>query len=272
MSSRLTSILLSSLLMLPLSFNATAADPSQDLTTLHHMRLAAQKTLCDFFMFNGMEGDQRYAKQIKVSEDQVNAALQELQDLSGEGSKALQNQLQQQWLAYQEELKALITALETEGFTDLQPIADLAKRNQQLLVLSGELYGKIQQESSTSVPPLTERSRELGLLMQSISVNYASRNASVGGTFIGGSGGEDEKPIDELATDFQTRLAELKASPRNTPEIKASLQSVQTKWNYIEKSLKNYNENSVPFLISKYSEQIISGLEKTSELYAAGKL
>ena len=121
----------------------------------------------------------------------------------------------------------------------------------------------------TSVPPLTERSRELGLLMQTIAVNYASRSASVGASFLGGG---DERAIDELAVDFNKRLQELKASPRNTAEIKASLQSVQTKWNYIEKSLKNYNENSVPFLISKYSEQIISGLEKTSELYAAGKL
>ena len=77
---------------------------------------------------------------------------------------------------------------------------------------------------------------------------------------------------DQVAEPLEKRLQELKASPRNTAEIKASLQSVQTKWNYIEKSLKNYNENSVPFLISKYSEQIISGLEKTSELYAAGKL
>lgn len=270
MSSRLTSILLSSLLMLPLSFSAHAGEPSQDLITLHHLRLAAQKTLSDFFMFNGMEGDQRYAKQIQASEEQVNAALQQLQDLSGEGSKALHSQLQQQWQAYQIQLKDLITALETEGFTDLQPVADLATHNQQLMSLSGELYGKIQQESSTSVPPLTERSRELGLLMQTIAVNYASRSASsVGASFFGGG---DERAIDELAVDFNKRLQELKASPRNTAEIKASLQSVQTKWNYIEKSLKNYNENSVPFLISKYSEQIISGLEKTSELYAAGKL
>ncbi len=269
MSSRLTSILLSSLLMLPLSFSAHAGEPSQDLITLHHLRLAAHKTLSDFFMFNGMEGDQRYAKQIQASEEQVNAALQQLQDLSGEGSKALHSQLQQQWQAYQIQLKDLITALETEGFTDLQPVADLATHNQQLMSLSGELYGKIQQESSTSVPPLTERSRELGLLMQTIAVNYASRSASVGASFFGGG---DERAIDELAVDFNKRLQKLKASPRNTAEIKASLQSVQTKWNYIEKSLKNYNENSVPFLISKYSEQIISGLEKTSELYAAGKL
>lgn len=269
MSSRLTSILLSSLLMLPLSFSAQAGEPEQELVTLHHMRLAAQKTLSDFYMFNGMEGDQRYSKQIQASEDQVNSALQQLQDLPGEGSKALRSQLQQQWQSYQVQLKALITALETEGFTDLQPVADLAAHNQQLMSLAGELYGKIQQESSTSVPPLTERSRELGLLMQTIALNYASRSASVGASFFGGG---EERGIDELADDFNKSLQELKASPRNTAEIKASLQSVQTKWNYIEKSLKNYNENSVPFLISKYSEQIISGLEKTSELYAAGKL
>ena len=41
------------------------------------------------------------------------------------------------------------------------------------------------------------------------------------------------------------------------------------KWRYIEKSLQNYNQNSVPFLINKYSDRIIEDLEKVSGLYAA---
>lgn len=270
MSRPLSSLLLGGLLLLGATFGARAGEPAQDLITVHQMRLAAQQTLTDFYMFNGMEGDQRYAKLIEQSQQKVDAALTQLQSLEGEGAKLLRGQLDSEWQAYKGELGNLTSALQTEGYTDLQPIADLAKRNQQLMVLSGELYGKIQQEGGVSVPPLTERSRELALLMQSISVNYASRNASVGGTFIGGGG--DERPIDELAAEFQKRLQELKRSPRNSAEIKASLNSVQVKWNYIEKSLKNYNENSVPFLISKYSEQIINGLEKTSELYAAGNL
>ena len=60
--------------------------------------------------------------------------------------------------------------------------------------------------------------------------------------------------------------------PKNTPQIKQALTSIGTKWRYIEKSLQNYNENSVPFLINKYSDSIIDGLEGVSAQYAATQL
>lgn len=41
------------------------------------------------------------------------------------------------------------------------------------------------------------------------------------------------------------------------------------KWHYIEKSLRNYNQNSVPFLVNKNADRIIDGLEKVAALYAA---
>jgi hypothetical protein len=47
------------------------------------------------------------------------------------------------------------------------------------------------------------------------------------------------------------------------------LNGVNSKWRYIEKSLMNYNENSVPFLVNKYSDSIIEGLESVSAQYSA---
>lgn len=253
------------------AYSAETASSADNLLKLHHLRLAAQKSLGDFYMYNGMEGDQRYARMIDTSLQNGQALLGGLTQMPGDGSKALLAQLDQHWSSYQSELKVLANTLKTQGFTELQPVADLAAHNQQLLALSAELYNKIQQESGSNVGALTQTSREQSLLMQSIAVDYASRSASVGGSFIG-SGGENDKSIDVLANDFEQTLNKLEQAPQNTAETRQSLGAIKTKWRYIEKSLKNYNEKSVPFLVNKYSDRIIEGLESLSGLYATSNL
>jgi hypothetical protein len=275
MSSRsLLAIALKFLLVFSLPSYAASVEPTDaadNLLKLHQLRLAAQKSLGDFYMYNGMEGDQRYARMIDTSLQNGQALLGSLTQMPGEGSKALLAQLDQHWNSYQSELKVLADTLKTQGYTDLQPVADLASHNQQLMGLSTELYNKIQQESGRNVSTLTQLSREQSLLMQSIAVDYASRSASVGGSFIS-SGGENSKSIDELANEFVHVMDKLEQAPQNTAETRQSLGAVKTKWRYIEKSLKNYNEKSVPFLVNKYSDRIIEGLEVLAGQYAANNI
>jgi hypothetical protein len=246
-----------------------AADPADDLLRLHQLRLAAQKSLGDFYMYNGMEGDQRYARMIGDSLQQAQACLEGFGEMPGEASQALKAQLQGEWTSYRDNIQALVEAMRTQGYTDLQPVADLAATNQRLLDLGHELYQKMQQESGHLVPTLTQQSREQSLLMQSIALDYASRSASVGTSFFGGG---EERALEELVGEFATRLDGLSRAQQNTPQISNALSSIGTKWRYIEKSLMNYNENSVPFLISKYSDSIIEGLEGVSAQYAANQL
>ncbi len=251
--------------------NVERGNSADSLLKLHQLRLATQKSLGDFYMYNGMEGDQRYARMIDSALQNGQALLGGLTQMPGDGSKALLAQLDQHWSGYQSELKALADTLKTQGYTDLQPVADLASHNQQLMALSAELYTRIQQESGQNVSPLTQLSREQSLLMQSIAVDYASRSASVGGSFIS-SGGENSKSIDEQASEFVQVMDKLEQAPQNTAATRQSLGAIRTKWRYIEKSLKNYNEKSVPFLVNKYSDRIIEGLETLSGQYATSNL
>ena len=251
--------------------NVERGNSADSLLKLHQLRLATQKSLGDFYMYNGMEGDQRYARMIDSALQNGQALLGSLTQMPGDGSKALLAQLDQHWSGYQSELKALADTLKTQGYTDLQPVAALASHNQQLMALSAELYTRIQQESGQNVSPLTQLSREQSLLMQSIAVDYASRSASVGGSFIS-SGGENSKSIDEQASEFVQVMDKLEQAPQNTAATRQSLGAIRTKWRYIEKSLKNYNEKSVPFLVNKYSDRIIEGLETLSGQYAASNL
>ncbi|NRF37048.1 hypothetical protein HRF58_20475, partial [Bacillus velezensis] len=55
------------LLFMLLSPPLLSAAPADELLRLHQLRLATQKSLGDFYMYNGMEGDQRYARMIGES-------------------------------------------------------------------------------------------------------------------------------------------------------------------------------------------------------------
>ncbi len=243
-----------------------AADTASDLLNIHQTRLAAQRSLGDFFMFNAMEGDQKYAKMVDASSQSATDALGKLGEMPGNESKKLRSELQDEWKAYAAQLHTLTGALDKRGYSDLQPVADLARRNQQLMDLGGQLYRIQERENAATVPTLTEQSREQSLLMQDIALDYASRNASVGASFFGGG---EERPLDDLASRFSVNLLKLQQAPQNHEEIARALRSVAIKWHYIEKSLQNYNQNSVPFLVNKNADRIIDDLEKVAGLYAA---
>ena len=172
-----------------LSLPVFAAGTADDLLALHQMRLATQKSLNAFFMYVGQEGDQRYASLIESSAQTAEARLQRLDGVNGSESRRLLGQLREQWRDYAQDLDKLTGAVRNKGYSDLQPVADLARRNQQLMDLGGQLYRSLQRENAATVPTLTEQSREQSLLMQDIALDYASRNASVGASFFGGGEG-----------------------------------------------------------------------------------
>ncbi|TBU77251.1 hypothetical protein [Phytopseudomonas daroniae] len=257
--------LLATLLLLP--GLAAAAETSPHLQHLLRMHLAAQKSLGDFYMYNSMEGDQRYARMIDESRREASEQLQKLANMPDVGAARLQAQLQQEWQAYDQELTALMSTLGKQGYTDLQPVADMAARNRQVLATCQALHEALQHADTHAISEQTADTRQLSLLMQSLAVSYAARSASVGASFSGDSA---ERPIEELVADFSSRLDALRSLPGNSVAINSALDGVLTKWRYIENSLRNYNEKSVPFLVNKYSDSIIHGLMEVTDLYEQG--
>lgn len=259
--------LLSTLILSALPALAAAA-PAEDLLAIHQLRLAAQRSLSDFFMLTSMEGDPRYVKLIDSSTQDADTRVTQLGDMPGEASRQLKSQLQTQWSAYRQALIAQTQAQKQNGYSDFKPLGELATRNRQLLDTAEQLYGKIQEESGQQVPPLTQQSREQSVLMQAITWNYVSRNASVGASPVSS---DDQQPLDDLTNRFAINLLKLQQAPQTTPEIGKELHSIAIKWHYIEKSLQSAAQGSVPFLIDKYSDGIIADLEQISSLYAAAQ-
>lgn len=258
-----------SLCALPTAFfvpgTATAIDIAAHAQHLQRLHLAAQKSLGDFYMYNSMEGDQRYARMIEQSRQTAREQLQKLANMQDVGAAHLHTQLQQQWQAYDQNLTTLMATLAKQGYTDLQPVADMAARNRQLLLTCQDLYEALRRSDAAAISEQSDNTRQLALLMQNIAVSYAARSAAVGASF---SGDSSERPIEDLVDDFSARLASLRTLPDNNTDVDETLEGVTTKWRYIEKSLRNYIEKSVPFLVNKYADSIINGLLTVADLYA----
>lgn len=244
---------------------ATAIDIASHAQHLQRLHLAAQKSLGDFYMYNSMEGDQRYARMIEQSRQTAREQLQKLANMRDVGAAHLHTKLQQQWQAYDQNLTTLMATLAKQGYTDLQPVADMAARNRQLLLTCQDLYEALRRSDAAAISEQSDNTRQLALLMQNIAVSYAARSAAVGASF---SGDSSERPIEDLVDDFSARLASLRTLPDNNTAVDETLEGVTTKWRYIEKSLRNYNEKSVPFLVNKYADSIINGLLTVADLYA----
>ncbi len=235
------------------------------LNQLFMMRLATQRSIGAFYMFNNQEQDQRYAK---TAADNANQAARYLWDLAVPQStdgQTLKAQLINDFSAYNRQLDRLISAIQERGYSDLQPVANLALLNSSILHNSQELTQLIAQEQQYTTPELTQLAREQSLLMQSIAADYAARSASVGASFFADS---EKQPLDQLSEQFARNLAAMQNHASNNPDINKSLRAIEVKWRYIENSLKNYNENSVPFVIDKFARNITQNLEQIAAQYA----
>ncbi|WP_435605420.1 hypothetical protein [Pseudomonas knackmussii] len=267
MSRRPLTLLLSTLLFIATPLLARADAPS-DLLNLHQMRLAAQRSISDFFLLTSTEGDARYAGLVDSSTADASNAADRLGAMPGGASTQLKSQLDQQWLAYRQNLTQQIQAQKQNGYNDFKALGDLAEQNRQLLDTAEQLYGKIQEESGVQVPPLTQQSREQSLLMQAITWNYVARNISVGANPVKS---EDQQSLDDLSNRFAINLLRLQQAPQTSPEIGRELRAISTKWHFIEKSLQSAAQSNLPILIDKYSDGIIADLEQVSGLYAAAQ-
>jgi intein-encoded DNA endonuclease-like protein len=103
----------------------------------------------------------------------------------------------------------------------------------------------------------------MALLMEEITSQYAARGTSISGVvFVG----VQKQTLSEMADKFQSdylALAEMAKDKRS----QVILDSIGSKWAFMERSIRNYNENSVPFLVVSYNDRIVGHLQELDDLY-----
>ncbi|PTS85615.1 hypothetical protein DBR00_07560 [Pseudomonas sp. HMWF032] len=238
-----------SLLLMFSSSWLSAAQSLQD--NLLAQELSTYRVLTLFHLLRLEQGDPDVQQRLQVN-------VRHFQQLQAEQAALIETEpaahlaLELQPVA--QRLQALVLSnaqlgVENMGFHALDDLSqsayDLVQRNRQL------------QTHLTETP--TSMALRQAVLMQQIAAEYVREAASWdAGAAVYDSTQALSEPVDALTKRFSERLVQLQQAPDTHAELQARLGQVRVIWNYIEQPLLNYRERSLPFVVSRYSEQIVN--------------
>lgn len=129
------------------------------------------------------------------------------------------------------------------------------------------VYRNMEKKAGLADSPLSE-ARALALVLQQMSALYVEAAAAAGGVSYR-TQDDSEATIDSLARSFSARLGKLVAKARGEESAKL-VSGIESKWRFIEKSMLNYRERTVPFLVDRYTQAIVTDLLKLADALERG--
>ncbi|PSF05641.1 hypothetical protein C7H09_13340 [Marinobacter fuscus] len=257
--------LLATLTLLCLSvFNAQAQEQKTSfLAELHNFRISNYQALDAFYSFSA-SNDTDTLNRIVIGVNSSNDAMNSLVASNSEALSQQQlGQLNQQFDLYKDLMRNNINEVRERGYPDLRLMADLANQALDMNNLASELYSIARERIGVEPDTRVESARSAAVVMAQMMARYAARtHSAVAQTFQGAA---TEVPLDEQASSFDTLLDAVRSGPADG-ELKAVLEDVAAKWQFIRASYINYNERNVSFIIDRYSKGIIEGLTSAIHL------
>ncbi len=252
------------LLTLSLASAHVLATPQQLLTNVHTLRLLSTESLTNFYMYSGLDADSKYGRKILQNLDGFTTVLDNTRQLpAADNIKDSIAEINKEWAEFNRLIRINYNDMEKQGFPNIRLVDEMGKTNASLLKLLTQAYTDAQISTGFKPAEVVETARLLAITMEEITAQYSARGTSnLGQVFMGSY----ERTLEQMADAFRDNLIKLKqqAEPQKSARL---LRSIDSKWNFIERSIKNYNDNTVPFLVTSYSERIIENLAELINLH-----
>lgn len=256
---RISALLASFSLLFALLPASVSAGSSETLTAAHAQQLAVYRIVRDFHMQTLLSGDPARAVALKAAvaaQDKTNAALGA--PTGNATADAALKRAQAEWPTFRK--LALANNIASAGYTDDNLVLDLYESTARI--------DKALAEAITALKPgeVAVEIHAANMLLQHTTTRYLKRAAQ---TAVEVGGGEDfdiaaaAERLDGLLLALQKRLA-------GNKDAAAALRDVMGKWKFIKPRLINYNEQTVPYIVDRYAQQMSDGLSQLAT-QAAGK-
>ncbi len=243
-----------------------SADSGDSLKKIHDMRLLAYGMLGDYYMFSGLEGDSRYSREIDAGIKAFEGHLATITANDKSAAKlASLTQSIDLWLKFKELLNVNRSDFMQQGFANARLVTDLSNIAMSLSKSLEETYSDLQRSTEYRVNQWTSVCREMALIIQRLTAEYTARGTSSLGQVM--LVNINEGGMDKQSERFASMLKELNAAPDQSKAVAKLLDQVGVKWEFIAKSIKNYNENAVPFIVNTYGDRIAKNLETVGAHY-----
>jgi len=251
-----------------IAINPVSANTGETLKSLHKMQTTSLAILADYYMFSGLDGDSRYSRAMDTGIKQFDASLKGLTLENQPTDTAELANIASGWQNYKELIITNRTDIITQGYANAHLVGKLEGRAIELSTKLGQSYEELQTSHPTSVSKWTQYSRKMAVVIQKITAEYTARSANGSGLVVAskvhvindGGMGKQVKVFNNL-------LSRLKKAPKTTRAINKNIDQLSVKWAFIEKSVTNYNENTVPFIVNSYAERITKSLTAIGDHY-----
>ncbi|GAA3909324.1 hypothetical protein [Litoribacillus peritrichatus] len=237
---------------------ATAGEKT--LITATQLKLNTFQISTRFHQLTLHEGDT--AIQSKLEEDiealRANRSLLETQD-APESKEAIK-----ETIAISEDYAhfALSNEMASEGYTSQYAINDLHKTRLNLITTLNKIIEK-------ELEVIGESSKyelyKAATLMQKMTSQYVRRANSTGGAGVYVANEENLETPDVMAQQFTELLSTLMKTTKNDPNIGALIRNIDRKWRFIKPSFEKYNQNTVPYLVTKYCDTIVTKFAEAAD-------
>ena len=215
---------------------------------------ALWKTRTQFHIQTVMSGGAENQLRLDQALDQARTSLNQLrQEATREEETRFVSDLVSRWPSFEQ--AALSNTISELGYNDLYVVQDV----DELPVLMSDAirgFGNAEQADYDDV-------RALSTFLQRLASEYMARTANITGGGVGTGMGRLQ--FETAIPEFERRLANCREKYQEE-NLSRSLQQVETKWEFIRKSLISYNENTVPYLVNRYTEQMVALLNQAIRL------
>lgn len=256
--SRLLCLLFGCLLSLAPLYGA-AQESAGAIGNLHTLRVLLDKAAMDYQMFKGENGNPRYNDALedtlaRIDDIRGRLASNLPADAAADKLSAMNNHLDR----FLRLLKDNRDRIAKGGYEEFSLVDQMYNEKQQAQELAAAIADTLRQNQEKEVAKTVQRIRDLSFTMQRMAAAYIEQAASAFGTAYRGQG--DEKPVDQLAREFSRELEKLSLESKDKPAIQVMMNQVRRRWSFIEQSMLNYKENTVPFLVHRYANAIVDDL------------
>lgn len=250
-------LLLAALATLP----ARAADAAATtaLADLYEVARVMDAAVLDLNMLLGEDQGPRYRERFTETMKKLDAALAASgPSLAAAGINATQaDTITRNTAAFAKLARANRDTLLRSGMPEGAVVDEMMQRRKEARRAIDQVYAELEKRAGLAGSPLSN-ARELALVLQQAAALYVETSASAGGVSYRTPDSEEEA-IDSLAKRFGAGLDKL--LPRTASgDVAKQAAGIKTKWQFIEKSLLNYRENMVPFLVDRYTQSIVNDL------------
>lgn len=251
---------ISSLFLTLVLASQSMASTDTTLKSIYEMRTITFGILGDYYMFSGLEGDSRYNREIEAGIKRFESHLGKItQDGTPTAKLSTLANTVSNWQAYKELLETNRADFLSQGYANARDVDKLGKKATELNNALGEMYTALMADKQFNVPELTQQTRDMGLIIQTITAEYAARStSSLGQVMVINI---NEGGMDQQGKAFQDLLDKLNSATKDNSKMHRIMDQVAIKWAFIAKSIANYNENAVPFIVNSYGDRITQNLE-----------